>query len=164
MFVLRKKKDRGDEREFVDSAVANEQGLEAESTENTESTDSVESTGSADSSDPDEMLAAFSAWLEDSVPETERREAAVAAMSMVRDSLCNGKYDETIFDIIAKGADYERAVSEAERVGEVRGRNANIDELLAMERQDDGVPHPGSAGGDVANRAPSIFDLAREAY
>lgn len=174
MFMLRKKKECGDEKEFVDSATAEENNLEpviaedsvdSDNSEDSESSeDSVDSEGSEDDKDFDEVLAAFSTWLEDSVPEKERREAAVSAMSKVCESLCEGRCDETVFDIIAKGADYERAVSEAEHVGEVRGRNASIDELMAVEREDDGVPHPGSGGGDVANRAPNIFDLAREAY
>jgi len=183
MFMLRKKKDCGDENESVDSAAAaNGQLLvseeendraedgtpgpesESEASEEADEHDETEYAVETDNSDNGAMLAAFKAWLEDSMPEKERREAALSAMSTVCDSLCGGKYDETVFDIIAKGADYGRAVSEAEHVGEVRGRNASIDELMAMEKEDDGVPHPGSGGGDIGNSMPSIFDLAREAY
>lgn len=219
--MLKRKKNRGEEQEFVDSAaVVSETGVADETADSSETADSVEKTPEdsqateadkadvgtqengetmgadavtpveaegldgtdevseteedadsegadsegADSDDEDSAMAAFEAWLEDAVPEVERREAARRAMSMVREALRSGNYDDALFDVIAKGADYDRAVEEAELAGEVRGRNASIDELMTIEEDGDGVPHPGSGGGDVGNRAPSIFDLAREVY
>jgi hypothetical protein len=231
MFMLKRKKNRGEEQEFVDSAaVVSETGVADETADSSETADSVEKTPEesqateadkadvgtqengetmgadavtpveaegldgtdevseteedadpegadsegadsegvdsegADSDDEDSAMVAFEAWLEDAVPEEERREAARRTMSMVREALRSGSYDDALFDVIAKGAYYDRAVEEAELAGEVRGRNASIDELMTIEEDGDGVPHPGSGGGDVGNRAPSIFDLAREVY
>lgn len=111
----------------------------------------------------EEMMAAFEAWMQDCMPEDERREAAKAAMTMVRASLINGDYDEAMFGVIAKGSDYDRAVSEAEAEGEVKGRNARIDEIFARP-EDDGLPHLPSGPSEYERREPSIFDLARGAY
>lgn len=137
------------------------------------------------------MMSAFEAWLEDSMPETERREAAKSAMCHVRDAIGAGDYDEAIFDVVSKGADYDRAVAEASALaeaqgreegveegrragfeeglekglkeGEIKGRNAGIEEYFE-KCKDDGVPHPGFGGANRRVQALSIFDLARSAF
>lgn len=114
--------------------------------------------------DEDAMMAAFEAWLEDSINDADRREAAKSAMAKVRGAVLAGDYDDALFDVVAKGADYDRAVADAEETGEIRGRNMSIEELME-EPVDDGVPHPGANGGTRFHESgPSIFDVARDAW
>lgn len=71
--------------------------------------------------------------------------------------------DETV-RLIALGLDYERAVKEADAAGELRGRNAAIEERLLTRNDSDGIPHPGGGhGAGATTHAFSIFDLARSA-
>lgn len=71
--------------------------------------------------------------------------------------------DETV-RLIALGLDYERAVKEADAAGELRGRNAAIEERLLTRNDSDGIPHPGGGhGAGAATHTFSIFDLARSA-
>lgn len=71
--------------------------------------------------------------------------------------------DETV-RLIALGLDYERAVKEADAAGELRGRNAAIEESLLTRNDSDGIPHPGGGhGAGAATHTFSIFDLARSA-
>ena len=107
---------------------------------------------------------AFGAWLEENVTDEEVRRDALSAMSKIVTAVSTGVYGDAFFRIVSKGADYDRAVREAEENGEIRGRNASIDELMADEYGDDGVPHPSQSGGGSCARAASIFDIAREAY
>ena len=66
--------------------------------------------------------------------------------------------------LIALGLDYERAVKEADAAGEIRGRNAAIEERLLTRNDSDGIPHPGGGhGAGATTHAFSIFDLARSA-
>lgn len=71
--------------------------------------------------------------------------------------------DETV-RLIALGLDYERAVKEADAAGEIRGRNAAIEERLLTRNDSDGIPHPGGGhGAGATTHTFSIFDLARSA-
>lgn len=111
-----------------------------------------------------EMQQAFEAWLEDAVDDENIRQDARCAMSRVGEAIKEGNFDDALFDVIAKGADYDRAVREAQENGEIMGRNARIEELLADRCQDDGVPHPCGSGRALSGRTASIFDIARDAY
>lgn len=192
MFMLRKKKNGGNEEEYTDAAeVAGENDKATVTNPETGKTDTDESqsqeepdesdwadeaagndkaeeTAGSDKTEEaaenDKMMEAFEAWLADADMDGESLESAKAAMTKVSDSLMSGEFDDVFFDLIAKGSDYTRAVEEAELAGEVKGRNAKIEELRESI-VDDGLPHPGaSGGGAVPGRTPSIFDLAREAY
>lgn len=111
-----------------------------------------------------EMQQAFEAWLEDAVDDENVRQDARCAMSRIGEAMKDGNFDDALFDVIAKGADYDRAVREAQENGEIMGRNARIEELLAGRCQDDGVPHPCGSGRALSDRTASIFDIARDAY
>lgn len=93
--------------------------------------------------------------LEDSLQETlTGLQAEIAAGTIT---------DETV-RLIALGLDYERAVKEADAAGEIRGRNAAIEERLLTRNDSDGIPHPGGGhGAGATTHAFSIFDLARSA-
>lgn len=158
--------DSTDEIEEKDDKNPLEPGLVEEETnlvENgSEIPDSIEENGNSDTID--EMQQAFEAWLEDAVDDENIRQDARCAMSRVGEAIKEGNFDDALFDVIAKGADYDRAVREAQENGEIMGRNARIEELLADRCQDDGVPHPCSSGRAMSDRTASIFDIAREAY
>lgn len=75
-----------------------------------------------------------------------------------------GALGEETRALLAKALDYEHAIAVAEQRGEIRGRNANIEERMRDATDSDGVPHPGCGQGAPLRSAPtSIFDLAREA-
>lgn len=158
--------DSIDEIEEKDDKNPLEPGLveeETNSVENgTEIPDFIEENDDSDTID--EMQQAFEAWLEDAVDDENIRQDARCAMSRVGEAIKEGNFDDALFDVIAKGADYDRAVREAQENGEIMGRNARIEELLADRCQDDGVPHPCSSGRAMSDRTASIFDIAREAY
>ena len=68
-----------------------------------------------------EMQQAFEAWLEDAVDDENARQDARQAMSRVGEAIKEGNFDDALFDVIAKGADYDRAVREAQENGEIMG-------------------------------------------
>lgn len=93
--------------------------------------------------------------LEDSLQETLTGLQAEIAAGMITDGTAR---------LIALGLDYERAVKEADGAGEIRGRNAAIEERLMTRNDSDGIPHPGGGhGAGATTHAFSIFDLARSA-
>lgn len=93
--------------------------------------------------------------LEDSLQETLTGLQAEIAAGMITDGTVR---------LIALGLDYERAVKEADAAGELRGRNAAIEERLLTRNDSDGIPHPrGGHGAGATTHAFSIFDLARSA-
>ena len=82
----------------------------------------------------------------------------------LRDGIESGHVSEETAQLLALGLDYERAVKEADAAGEIRGRNAAIEEKLLTRNDSDGIPHPGCGqGGASAQHSFSIFDLARNA-
>lgn len=93
--------------------------------------------------------------LEDSLQETLTGLQAEIEAGMITDGTVR---------LIALGLDYERAVKEADAAGEIRGRNAAIEERLLTRNDSDGIPHPGGGhGAGATTHAFSIFDLARSA-
>lgn len=66
--------------------------------------------------------------------------------------------------MLAKAMSYDADILRAEATGELRGRNAAIEEHLQTLDEGDGVPHP-SCGPGASQQATcySIFDLARNA-
>ncbi len=146
MFNLKRKKEKEEILENIENS---------ESSKNSESSESPENSASPN------LAETFAAWLDANIADEERRQSALDAMGILTGCLESGEWSETLFDLIARGADYSRAVAEAETAGEVRGRNASIDELTELEYATDGVPHPGT--GSDTGRGPSIFDIARDA-
>lgn len=111
------------------------------------------------------------AWLDqkglgEDTPEEDRflLDTLRSAVAMIENAVNENAVDEAIFEVLFRGVNYDRAIAVAAEAGELKGRNARIDELIAEENASDGVPHPGSGNGSFnTNRAPSIFDLARNA-
>lgn len=93
--------------------------------------------------------------LEDSLQET---------LTGLQAEIAAGRITDETVRLIALGLDYERAVKEADAAGEIRGRNAAIEERLLTRNDSDGIPHPGGGhGAGATTHAFSIFDLARSA-
>lgn len=94
----------------------------------------------------------------------ELEESLRDVLNGLRDGIASGHVSEEAAQLLALGLDYERAVKEADAAGEIRGRNAAIEEKLLTRNDSDGIPHPGCGqGGTPAKHSFSIFDLARNA-
>lgn len=94
----------------------------------------------------------------------ELEESLRDVLNGLRDGIASGHVSEETAQLLALGLDYERAVKEADAAGEIRGRNAAIEEKLLTRNDSDGIPHPGCGqGGASAQHSFSIFDLARNA-
>lgn len=94
----------------------------------------------------------------------ELEESLRDVLNGLRDGIASGHVSEETAQLLALGLDYERAVKEADAAGEIRGRNAAIEEKLLTRNDSDGIPHPGCGqGGTPAQHSFSIFDLARNA-
>ena len=74
-----------------------------------------------------------------------------------------GSYSVQSRNALLKAVSYERMLEEADAAGELRGRNASIDELTDLMLDSDGVPHASGCGAGVKPKVSTIFDLAREA-
>ena len=107
------------------------------------------------------LVERFDKWCEDKEIHEGVKENALRMIGRVETAIVTGVIDNSIYDYLLKGADYSRAVREAAAAGELKGRNARIEELMIQEEDGDGVPHPGNANAPDSGRAPSIFELAR---
>lgn len=84
-------------------------------------------------------------------------------ISIVHDGIV-GKFSPETIAMAVKALNHDADVEEASVVGEVRGRNAKIDERLRRSEKGDGMPVLNGKNGSVGNRrARSIFDEARGA-
>lgn len=169
MFMSKKKKSNlPEEKQEEQNASANEIQQETDAPVSDEAGDDAEPEPEAEEAAPvDEKSIAshVDEALEEWLSERELDESIVTsirnAVAMVISAAREDCTDQSLFDILHRGVDYDRAVSEAAAQGEIRGRNARIEELIKEET--DGVPHPQGAGFNPM-KAQSIFDLARGAY
>ena len=74
-----------------------------------------------------------------------------------------GSYSVQSRNALLKAVSYERMLEEADAAGELRGRNASIDELTDLMLDSDGVPHASGCGAGAKPKVSTIFDLAKEA-
>lgn len=65
-----------------------------------------------------------------------------------------GKFSESSMDLALKALNYDGAVEEANLEGEVRGRNAKIDERLRTRKSGDGTAALNGRNGSSGNREP----------
>lgn len=84
-------------------------------------------------------------------------------MGRIADVMRGADADEALFEIISRGCDYERAVESALETGEIKGRNASIDELQAVSLDDDGLPHPAQPAAATAETARRVSSTSPEA-
>lgn len=83
--------------------------------------------------------------------------------SQIADDLYMGIIKKETLDLLAKANNYDQAVLDAENEGEVRGKNAKIDERLRKRSASDGTVALGGAGGAMAqsSRRPELGALDR---
>lgn len=75
-----------------------------------------------------------------------------------------GKFSAESIMMALKAINHDDDVDYASREGEVRGRNAKIQEQLRQGRRGDGLPQLGGKNSKPAKKKPeSIFDIAKEA-
>lgn len=192
MFTLRKKKDKpqddpiGYENELAPETNPNasQQEIEKDVEEETISEDQMDTdrktdqpeevkngnNATSESEEPALMQPFFpiksryEEWRKDKMIDEDVNATVETAIDMIENGIKSPDIDDAFFDILVKGADYERAVAMASEAGEIKGRNARISELLKEESESDGVPHPGCGSGAFnPDRVPSIFELARKA-
>lgn len=74
-----------------------------------------------------------------------------------------GKFDEASLDMVSKALGYDKAVAEAEREGEIRGKNTKESERLKLKKAGDGMPRLGGGGGSkpVVEERPELGALNR---
>lgn len=96
----------------------------------------------------------------------EQTDAALETLfAIVRDGTM-GKYSKESINLALKANGYDEAVANAAYEGEVKGRNAKIDEKLRTRGAGDGVASldgKNTTGTQPPRRARTIFDDAREA-
>lgn len=124
----------------------------------------AESEAETEDNDDEDLQKKFEQWLEGREVDVTVKEDLQNAVNLLDNAIRGKNADEALFEILLKGADYQRAVAAAAEAGEVKGRNASIDELITDHFSDDGVPHPQGNAPVGYNRNPSIFDLARECF
>lgn len=84
-------------------------------------------------------------------------------MGVIQDGVV-GKFTPEIIDMAMKAQNYDADVAQAEAEGEVRGRNAKIEEKLRTRKTGDGLVALEGNNGSTGSRKPqSMFDLANEA-
>ena len=84
-------------------------------------------------------------------------------MGVIQDGVI-GKFTPEIIDMAMKAQNYDADVAQAEAEGEVRGRNAKIEEKLRTRKAGDGLVALEGNNGNTGSRKPqSMFDLANEA-
>ena len=107
----------------------------------------------------------FEKWKEGKDLSDDLIKTVETAVEMIEEGMKSPDIDESVFDILLKGVNYEEALAQAAEAGELKGRNTRISELMAESSDSDGVPHPGTGCGSFnPNRRPSIFELARNAF
>ena len=84
-------------------------------------------------------------------------------VTIVKDGVM-GRFTSESFDMAQKALNHDVDVEQADMEGEVRGRNAKIDEKLRKSSKGDGVPMLAGKNGQAPDTTQrSIFDVARGA-
>lgn len=159
MFTSRKKKQQ------PESAVDSEENkiTSPQNSETSPADEKSDPTETPDNADKIKfsLLPDFEKWKAEMELPEDTAEACWLVVSMIDDAINRNSISPELFEIIRRGVEYDYAVEQATTAGELKGRNARIEEL--MEEEGDGVPHPtGGSGTFNRTRTPSIFDLAKE--
>lgn len=84
-------------------------------------------------------------------------------IGIIKDGIL-GKFSPESIDMAMKAINHDTDVAMANEEGEIKGRNANIEEKLRKREKSDGTARLEGGKGKPSQRHPSgIFDLAREA-
>lgn len=111
-----------------------------------------------------ESLGYIQSLTDNGVSEKEIDDAFTLLSSIVKDGIV-GKFSPASIEMARKAVSHDKDVETAAYEGEVRGRNAKIDEKLRKVTRGDGTARlNGSSSMPTGNkRAQSIFDIAAEA-
>lgn len=94
----------------------------------------------------------------------EQIDGAVEWLMQVYRDVVVGKFAPEVIDMAMKAQNYDDDLAQAEAEGEVRGRNAKIEEKLRTRKAGDGIVTLSGNSGERGPRKPqSMFDLANEA-
>lgn len=159
--------------EEISEEYSDESSAESAESERTDSDDSEEAKATSDTEEtvePDEadeiddaeLLKALDEMAPDGFADGEKEALASLALRILEEGK-KGAFSKETLEMLHGAVALERMVAEADKEGEIRGRNARIEEQVAMENSDDGLPHLSSISGASPRRVASIFDLAREA-
>ena len=93
---------------------------------------------------------------EEGYSEEEIDECMSFLMQVIRDGLL-GKFTRETIEMAMKAQKHDADVEEADRAGEIRGRNARIEERLRKTNRGDGIPN--LAGRNASNSGREMPDL-----
>lgn len=97
-------------------------------------------------------------------PSADDWNAVFAILFSIVSDAADGVISTATAETLLRAVSFERAVGIALHEGEVKGRNAQIEEKILSPAKNDGVPSLQGAGrGYTPCRSKSIFDLAGEA-
>lgn len=96
------------------------------------------------------------------VPEEEMDKAVELLTNIVRDGIV-GKFSEDSLQMALKALGHDTDVEEARLEGEVKGRNAKIEEKLRAKSKGDGLPRLAGSAPAPTKKGNSLFSLAMEA-
>lgn len=88
----------------------------------------------------------------------------IGKLMAVANDVIQGKFTKDALEMFRLAANHDKDVSEAAHVGEVKGRNANIDKNLKLRKKSDGTADLEGKTVDVRNRGaePDFGALGRE--
>ena len=95
----------------------------------------------------------------------EQVDGAMQNLFKILDDAIDGNISTETLQMMMNAQNYDQDIASAQQEGEVRGRNAKIEEKLRKQESGDGVGHLEGKNGTV-RRSPakqSIFDLASQA-
>lgn len=95
----------------------------------------------------------------------EQVDGAMQNLFKILDDAIDGNITPDVLQLMMNAQNYDKDIASAQQEGEVRGRNAKIEEKLRKSESGDGVGHLEGKNGTV-RRQPSkqsIFDLAAQA-
>ncbi len=100
---------------------------------------------------------------EEGLSEEEIDKAVDFLMRIVKDGLL-GKFTRESMTMALNALNYDKAVAQADREGEVRGRNTRIEEKLRKSKNGDNLPTlAGKHSSSGPQKPKTMFDLANEA-
>lgn len=101
-----------------------------------------------------ESLANIEALQQERGLQDEQIDAAADMLLKIANEVIMGKFSREHLDMALKALNYDGAVAEAEQNGEVRGRNAKIEEQWRKPKGGDGLPAIGGQNGGPAGESP----------
>lgn len=96
----------------------------------------------------------------------EKKKAIIAKADAISEELFNGKVSNELLDMISKALEFDKAIEAAKAMGEIKGRNANIEarmETSERKKEGDGLPTPQSSGykPKMINGKKAVIDFSK---